>query len=230
MNLSPWLDWPPATCGGPREPDDGGSALGGVAVVMPYPQRIDADHLGANALAFVEERGWERWSLRELAASLGVSANALYRYVADREDLSLAIAEAAARALLAEMRGARGEGLDRLIDMAMRYVTFSTQRPHAFSAFIQAKPPLDHPRVAVWRTLWHEVRDTVAEVVPDAIDAAGFAVWGLVHGRAELARGPARHAAPTEGLAQAIRALVEGFQGMGVVPSPLPPGIRLEPE
>ncbi|MEO0602220.1 MAG: TetR/AcrR family transcriptional regulator, partial [Myxococcota bacterium] len=195
---------------------------------MPYPQRIDVERLGANALAFVEARGWENWSLRELAASLGVSANALYRYVADREELSLAIAEAAARELLTELRTTDGEGVDRLVDMALRYVRFSAERPHAFSAFVQAKPEPDHPRFAVWRTLWLEVRQTVADVTPEAIDAAGFAFWALVHGRAELARGPARLAAPSEGLADAVRALAAGFVAMGEVASPLPPGIRLD--
>lgn len=193
---------------------------------MPYPQRIDAERLGADALAFVEERGWERWSLRELAASLGVSANALYRYVADRDDLSLAIAEAAVRALLVEVRASQGEGLDRLVDMAVRYVTFSEQRPHAFSAFVGAKPAPNHPRFGVWRTLWLEVREVVATVTPEAVDAAGFAYWAVIHGRAELARGPAPLAAPTEGLAVAVRAVMKGFADLGAVPSPLPPAIR----
>jgi len=197
---------------------------------MPYPSRIDASRLGADALAFVEERGWERWSLRELASSLGVSANALYRYVADRDDLALAIAEAAARALYVELRAAEGAGCERLVDMAERYVGFSADRPHAFTAFVRAKPAPDHPRFQTWRALWLEVRETVATVTPDAVDAAGFAYWALVHGRAELARGPAPLAAPTAGLELAVRALLDGFAGRGVAPSPLPEGIRLDPE
>ncbi|MEO0601306.1 MAG: hypothetical protein AAF211_07710 [Myxococcota bacterium] len=76
--------------------------------------------------------------------------------------------------------------------------------------------------------MWLEVRQTVATVNPDAIDAAGFAFLALVHGRAELARGPARQATPRQGLPDAVRALAAGFSAMGKVPSPLPPGIRLE--
>jgi len=34
------------------------------------------------------------------------------------------------------------------MDQAARYVRFGVQRPHAFSAYIHAKPPTDDPRVA----------------------------------------------------------------------------------
>lgn len=164
--------------------------------------------------------------MRELGASLGVSANALYRYVGDRDGLAVAIGAAAAEALGTALTASEGQGLDRLVDIAHRYVQFATERPHAFSAFAKAKPRPDHPRFAVWRAIWVEVRRTFDDVTPHAGDAAGFAFWALVHGRIELARGPAPLAAPTDGLPEAVAALVRGFAAGGAVPSPLPPGLR----
>ncbi len=188
---------------------------------MPYPSRIQADRLGRDALAVVEAKGWESWSLRDVATSLGVSVNALYRYVDDRDDLVVAVAEAAALALGSHLAEATGDGEARLIELARRYVTFSVERPHAFSAFVQAKPPLDDPRVAAWFAVLRLVIDEVEVLLPDASAAAAFAYWALIRGRAELARGPTNLGEPTAGLQDAVRALLLGFRQLGTVPSPL---------
>ena len=71
---------------------DVGAYNGGV----PYPSKIDSERLGSIALVVVEEKGWEGWSLRDVAARLGVAPNALYRHVDDREDLIVEIGAAAA--------------------------------------------------------------------------------------------------------------------------------------
>lgn len=196
---------------------------------MPYPARIDPEKLGQNALEVVEARGWDAWSLRDVARSLGVSVNALYRYVDDREDLVVAVGEAAAQALGARLSEAKGEGEARLIDLAQRYVEFSVERPHAFSAFVHAKPPPDDGRIAAWYAVFREVRGEVEALLPDAMDAAMFAYWALVRGRAELARGPTKVAGPTDGLADAVRALLLGYRQLGTVASPLLPHLPKPP-
>lgn len=193
---------------------------------VPYPSRIDAEALGRDALAVVEASGWEGWSLRDVARALGVSANALYRHVADRDDLMVAMGEAAAEQLRTAMTPDKSTPGDELVEMARRYVDFAMQRPAAFSAFCQAKPEPDHPRAGAWLRLWLDVCDRIQPVLPNAVDAAAFAFWSLVHGRAELLRGPARHLDPTAGLAVAVTALIEGFAHRGPVPSPLPAKVR----
>lgn len=193
---------------------------------MPYPSRINPERLGAETLAVIEARGWEEWSLRDVAKELGVSANALYGHVGSRDELLVTAGEEAARQLAAALRHARGQGIERLVSLARAYVRFAVQRPDAYSAFAYAKPNPDHPRIGAWLRLWTDVRAQFEALLPDATDAAGFAFWALVHGRAELARGPARMASPTAGLDEAVRALVLGFKQMGAVESPLPATIR----
>ncbi len=190
---------------------------------MPYPARIDPDRLGRNALEVVEARGWDTWSLRDVARSLGVSVNALYRYVDDREDLVVAVGEAAALDLGARLADAEGDGVVRLIDLAHRYIAFSVERPHAFSAFVHAKPPPEDPRVSAWFSVIREVRREMEALLPEAIVASTFAYMALLRGRAEMARGPTKTADPTDGLADAVRALVLGYQQLGPVASPLLP-------
>jgi AcrR family transcriptional regulator len=193
---------------------------------VPFPARIDPEQLGAQTLAVIEDRSWEAWSLRDVAKELGVSANALYGHVGGRDELLVAAGEAATRELARALRRARGRGVDRLVSMANAYVRFAVRRPHAYGAFAYAKPNPDHPRIGAWLELWAHVRAQVETMLPDAADAAAFAFWALTHGRAELARGPARMAGPTMGLDVAVRALVLGFEQLGTVDSPLPDYIR----
>lgn len=203
---------------------------------MPYPSRIDADELGARALAVAEAKGWEAWTLRDVAKELGVTANALYRHVGDRAGLVIAMGEAAARALSRSLRGrssrrpAAGDPDAAAVAMALRYVRFAQRRPHAYAAFIRGKPPVGHPGQQAWIELWAGLHALVRASVPEGADAAGFALWALLHGRVELAQGPAHGAAIDAGLEDAVRALLEGFRAGSPVPSPLPPHVRLDPD
>jgi AcrR family transcriptional regulator len=189
---------------------------------MPFPSKIKASSLGRDALEVVEARGWDGWSLRNVASHLGVSVNALYRYVNSREDLVVAVGEEAAHELRAYLAKARGKGEARLIAMARRYIQFSISRPHAFSAFVHAKPQEDDPRIVAWRAVVQEVRKEVAVVLPDATSAAAFAYWAFIRGRAELARRQTSVGAPTAGLKEAVRALLLGYKHLGKVKSPFP--------
>jgi len=189
---------------------------------MPYPSQINAERLPIQALKFVEKHGWDNWSVREFSASLGVSANALYRYIGDRESFATSIGAVACQQLHTALLAVHASGADRLVGMARAYVLFAVERPHAFSVFIHAKPDMSDPRIATWSALWRCLRDAVASVLPNATEAAAFALWSQMHGRAELARGPTRMAAPDAGLRSAVLALIQGYRALGTVPSPLP--------
>lgn len=193
---------------------------------MPYPSHIDPAQIGPRALAVVEARGWDQWSLREVAGELGVSPNALYRYVDGRDGLVVAVGAAAAWALHGALVDVAAEGEDHLIGVAASYVRFAVERPHAFSAFVHAKPAPSDARVEPWLALWEHLLERFAQVLPENTNAACFAFWALIHGRAELARGPARHSTPTAGLADAVRALIAGYRTLGAVPDPVPPQLR----
>ena len=198
---------------------------------VPFPARIDPEALGDVALAVVESRGFDAWSLRDVARELGVSPNALYRHVGSREGLLVEAGARAAEALAATLRrgGLPPPGHERAIAIARRYVRFGLRRPHAYAAIMSAKPELDHPRIGPWLSLWAVVQDEVAAIVPGAADAAAFALWALVHGRVQLAAGPARTVSAEAGLDDAVRALLTGFEVAAPIPSPLPPELSHRP-
>ncbi len=191
---------------------------------MPYPQKIDPESLGGHALAVITDKGWDNWSLRDVAASLHVAPNALYRYVPGKAGLVVAAGAEAARRMqeaITDLDPA-ADPLDRLVAMAERYVRFAADHPGAYDAFVHAKPSPDDPAIAAWNSLWVSVLEIVAAVVPQATEAAGFALWGMLHGRIDLTRGPTSSVDPAVGVADAVRALVAGFQSAGQLESPLP--------
>ncbi|MGW4891793.1 TetR/AcrR family transcriptional regulator [Kitasatospora sp. NPDC004240] len=60
---------------------------------MPRPRSLTQDHLAAAALAVIDRDGLAGLSMRAVATELGMSTMALYRYVADREELELLVVE-----------------------------------------------------------------------------------------------------------------------------------------
>lgn len=191
---------------------------------MPYPPQIDADRIGAVGLDVIEAAGWDAWSLRDVAKALGVTPNALYRHVDGRSGLLVEIGSHAARHLAKSVVGPEKpqDPTAAVVAVAERYVDFAVNRPHAYAAFTAAKPDIDNPAVEPWVALWVSVRSVVADAVPESPDAAAFALWALIHGRVSLANGPARMASASEGLAEAVRALIAGFSASGPVGSPVP--------
>jgi AcrR family transcriptional regulator len=198
---------------------------------MPYPAQINPHTLGLRALEVAEACGWDGWTLRSVAAALGVTANALYRHIGDRAGLAVAMGEAATRELhktLAADSTARGAD-EAVRELARRFVAFAVARPHAYAAFMRAKPPPDDPAVATWILLWDDVNACVRRAVPEAADAAAFALWALLHGRIELAAGPAYGSGADAGLDDAVNALLRGYRAISPVTSPLPALVRRDP-
>lgn len=191
---------------------------------MPYPSKIDPDQLGSIALAVVEKKGWELWSLRDVAAQLDVAPNALYRHVEDRGDLIVQIGAEAARELQGAIstRTHSDDAVEDLIEMSRRYLQFAKERPAAYEAFVRAKPDPSNPIISAWHDCWTEVLSAVSVAVPNAMEACGFALWSMLHGRADLTKGPTASVDPLAGLDDAVLALVEGFRSAGALPSPLP--------
>ncbi len=191
---------------------------------MPFPSRVDPSALGSNALAVVERSGWDSWSLREVAAAVGVAPNALYRYVDGRQGLHVAIGAAAARELLARLEQVPVESspLDDAIALSCAYVSFGTERPHAYMAFMTAKPNPDHASIVEWTNLWVSFQKRIAPNAPAAADALSLSLWALLHGRIDLARTAARYARADAGLEHSVRALVAGYKAGGPATSPLP--------
>ena len=157
-------------------------------------------------------------SLREVARAAGVSHAAPYHYFADRDSLLKAVgAECMRRFLQAQQTAVarRRAPVERLIALGLAYVRFAHEQPNAFALVFDAQlcppgaPNADSaPLIAANEAL---LRDCVAALqqaddVPDVDgDALGAALWGTVHGLAQLVM--AGHL-PMDAVEPALRALL----------------------
>ena len=109
---------------------------------MSYHHGDLRNALVAAAAQMVEESGQERFSLREAARSVGVTANAAYRHFADRSALLTAVAASGFEELSRRMAAAmarRGRTADdgptatgRLRAVGRAYVELALERPELF--------------------------------------------------------------------------------------------------
>jgi len=157
-------------------------------------------------------------SLREVARAAGVSHAAPYHYFADRDSLLKAVSTECLRRFLGAQQDAVARATaprERLLALGLAYVGFAHQQPNAFALVFDAQlcPPgqpnaESAPLIAANEAL---LRDCVTALrptdgPPDASgDALGAALWGTVHGLAQLVMGG--HL-PMDGVAPALRALL----------------------
>lgn len=155
--------------------------------------------LTAAALELLETQSAAKLSLREVARRAGVSHNAPYHHFGDRADLLAAAGAEAMRRFVAAQREAfavQAEPAEALVAMGVAYAEWAVAHPGAFGVIFD--PEICHPGdpspemaplIAANEDL---LREAVAAAFP-AVDAVGrtaleAALWGTVHGIAELVR------------------------------------------
>lgn len=95
------------------------------------------------ARSMIEAEGLDRISLRRLAGSLGVTAPALYAYVADKGDLLRAVAEEAFAELTERFEAIDDpDPLERIRAFSRTYVRFAVDRPELFRTLFLFPPEL----------------------------------------------------------------------------------------
>ena len=154
------------------------------------------------ALALVEGGGIERFSLREAARLVGVSANAAYRHFEDRSDLLAAVVEVGFRrqeryileaiAAVAETANAGAAAVERLKATGRGYVRFAVRHPELLRVMFGSHAGLDaqgFPHTAGYGLLSKALDALVAAGLMPAERRAGaeLKAWTVVHGFAMLA-------------------------------------------
>ncbi len=171
----------------------------------PYHHGDLAAALLEAARLVVTESGWEAVSLRGVARSVGVSANASYRHFPDKAALLHAVAEAGFRALAVRMLAVQAEskGKGRTAAVAhfkatgQAYFGYALDNPEMFRLMFG---PLgrDHsehdPEQTTPYTILGEALDGLVDAgvcSPSAREGAELLAWTAVHGLSTLALGGA---------------------------------------
>jgi AcrR family transcriptional regulator len=152
---------------------------------MPYPSKTDRQTILSAALKELAHGGIRDLSLRNIAASLDLAPNAIYRYFSDRRALEAALANEAARQLeLALRKAADGcEPVTAIRKMSSAYIKFARDNPHLYEAMMSLHAPghdaTSHLRL--WAFLHGAVALEAAQVLGEIKPASGlefgFEAW-----------------------------------------------------
>ena len=152
-------------------------------VFMPYPSKTDRQTILSAAVKELAHGGIRDLSLRNVAASLGLAPNAIYRYFSDRRALEAAISSEAAKKMeLALRRGAEGrEPLAAIREMASAYINFAKDNRNLYEAMMDFHVPDNDP--TSHESLWAFTVEQVQRLAgSDRAAQASVALWAHLHG------------------------------------------------
>jgi len=154
---------------------------------MPYPSKTDRQTILSAAVKDLAHGGIRGLSLRNLAASLDLAPNAIYRYFSDRSALEAALANEAARQLeLALRKAADGrEPVTTIREMSSAYIKFARDNRHLYEVMMSLHAP-EHD--ATFRqSLWTFTVEQVQRIAgSDRAAQASVALWAFLHGAVAL--------------------------------------------
>jgi AcrR family transcriptional regulator len=157
---------------------------------VPFPSKTDRNAILSAALEELSSGGIRNLSLRNIAATLGLAPNALYRYFSDRAALEAALADECARRLeMALRKAAHSSNAAKTIRrMAGAYLHFARNNRNLYEVFMSFHTP-DHagsPRQSLWSFTVEQVQCVTGGRHPRE---AAVALWALLHGAATLEAG-----------------------------------------
>jgi len=154
---------------------------------MPYPSKTDRQTILSAALKELVHGGIRDLSLRNIAASLDLAPNAIYRYFPDRRALEAALANEAARRLeLALRKAADGrEPATAIREMSSAYIKFARDNRHLYEVMMSLHAP-GHDATS-HQSLWAFTLEQVQRIAgPDRAARASVALWAFLHGAVAL--------------------------------------------
>jgi AcrR family transcriptional regulator len=154
---------------------------------MPYPSKTDRQTILSAAVKQLAQAGIRDLSLRNLAASLDLAPNAIYRYFSDRPALEAALASEAARQMeLALRRAADGrEAVTAIREMSSAYIKFAKDNRHLYD--VMMSPHVPGPDAALHQSLWAFTVEQVKRLAGSERAAqASVALWAFLHGAVAL--------------------------------------------
>ena len=156
-------------------------------IFMPYPPKTDRKAILSAALTELAQGSIRNLSLRNIAGSLGLAPNAIYRYFPDRRALEAAISSEAARQMEVALRRA-AEGREPLIalrKMSFAYFKFARENRSLYDAMMSFHAPEHDP--TFHEALWAFTVEQVQRVAgPGRAPQASVALWAFLHGAVTL--------------------------------------------
>jgi AcrR family transcriptional regulator len=198
MPLAPPHD--PRTSDAPDDAERSADPAAGTSEDAPSPERepLTREAVVAATRALIIDEGLAAVSLRRIAASLGVTAPALYAYVTDKRDLMRAVAEFEFGRLIARFEAVEGsDPVERTRRTGRAYIEHAVENPELFRTMFLFPPdialgspaddvlPLATRAFEVGLTAITEAIETGAFRSMDPAMAA-LTMWTAAHGCADV--------------------------------------------
>lgn len=159
------------------------------------PGPLRRDEIVSAARRMLQDSGLESVSLRRLAATLGVTAPALYAHVENKNDLLTAVAEQAFTDLDADFEGVTAtDPVERLKEHARLYVRRAIAEPETFAVMFDFRPEAVPPGTPEGTARYSEapleqsdvaIREAIAagQIHPERDpDVTAISLWTCTHG------------------------------------------------
>ncbi len=141
------------------------------------------------------ERGYEQFSMRQVAERIGYSATTIYNYFENKDDLLFAVVDQGFERFSADLQAAaesETDPRDKLDAIGEAYVRFGLENPMYYELMFMRKTEFllarrkgeSQPRIAAFLALQQAIQEAVeAGVLPpgDVLDYSAF-FWANVHG------------------------------------------------
>jgi AcrR family transcriptional regulator len=155
---------------------------------MPYPSKTDRQTILATAMDQVSRDGINKLAIRSVAAVLGLTPNALYRYFANLAALETALADESRLRLLKVLQKAAGRkpAKQALRSIARAYVQFAREQPQVFSLTLMpsaGEKEGDAVHLQSWRFVLEQVARLYGE---ERAPEAAVTLWAFLHGMTAL--------------------------------------------
>jgi AcrR family transcriptional regulator len=154
---------------------------------MPYPSKTDRQTILSAAVKELARDGVRDLSLRNIAASLDLAPNAIYRYFSDRRALEAALSSEAARQMEAALRRAAEpcEPRTAIRKMSAAYIKFARNHRHLYEAMMSFHAP-EHDATS-HESLWAFTVEQVQRIAgSNRAPQASVALWAFLHGAVML--------------------------------------------
>ncbi len=154
---------------------------------MPYPAQIDRDTIVAQARRLIREQGVEALTLAKLARALGVKAPSLYRHVANKQALLVAVnldtLNDLFEALAEARRDATRPSSERLLAVLRAFRQYALTHPSLYQLAMTSPPGDGRPEEEMLVQMVLPLQALMADVVgeADSLSALRGAV-ALAHG------------------------------------------------
>ena len=141
------------------------------------------------------EQGYDRFSMRHLAESIGYSAATLYLYFRDKDDLLFTILDEGFVRFTRQLTHAAASSDDvweRLLAIGEAYVSFGLQNPDYYQLMFLSRVDYltgvpageKEPRIAAMLVLQDAIQSAmdVGKIVPGDVETISDAFWAAMHG------------------------------------------------